>query len=127
MERGAGEILLTSMDRDGTKDGYDLALLRAITAAVDVPVIASGGVGNPRHMVDGFAAGADAALAASIFHYGEYSIAGVKAELAAAGVPMRPPASAARRARAARCGAAPPPRAAEMPPGAAAAPPPGAG
>ena len=118
VERGAGEILLTSMDRDGTKDGYDLALLRAITAAVDVPVIASGGVGNPRHMVDGFAAGADAALAASIFHYGEYSIAGVKAELAAAGVPMRPPASAA---------AASPGALAEMPPGAAAAPPPGAG
>ena len=90
VERGAGEILLTSMDRDGTKDGYDLALLGAITAAVDVPVIASGGVGSPRHMVDGFAAGADAALAASIFHYGECSIAGVKAELVAAGVPIRP-------------------------------------
>jgi cyclase len=89
VERGAGEILLTSMDRDGTKDGYDLELLRAITAAVDVPVIASGGVGTPQHMVDGFAAGADAVLAASIFHYGEYSIAQVKADLLAAGVPVR--------------------------------------
>jgi cyclase len=90
VERGAGEILLTSMDRDGTKDGYDLALLRTISEAVDVPVIASGGVGAPEHMVDGFAAGADAALAASIFHYGEYSVAGVKEHLAAAGVRVRP-------------------------------------
>jgi imidazole glycerol-phosphate synthase subunit HisF len=89
VERGAGEILLTSMDRDGTKDGYDLALTRAISEAVDVPVIASGGVGAPEHMVDGFAAGADAALAASIFHYGEYSVAAVKEHLAAAGVPVR--------------------------------------
>jgi cyclase len=89
VERGAGEILLTSMDRDGTKDGYDLALTRAISDAVDVPVIASGGVGSPAHMVDGFAAGADAALAASIFHYGEYSVAGVKEHLAAAGVRVR--------------------------------------
>jgi cyclase len=87
--RGAGEILLTSMDRDGTKDGYDLALTRAISDAVQVPVIASGGVGSPEHMVDGFAAGADAALAASIFHYGEYSIARVKEHLAAAGVSVR--------------------------------------
>ena len=90
VERGAGEILLTSMDRDGTRDGYDLALTRAIAEAVDVPVIASGGVGGPEHMVDGFAAGADAALAASIFHYGQFSIGEVKARLAAAGVPVRP-------------------------------------
>jgi cyclase len=89
VERGAGEILLTSMDRDGTKDGYDLALTRAVSDAVDVPVIASGGVGTPAHMVDGFAAGADAVLAASIFHYGEHSVAEVKAQLDAAGVPVR--------------------------------------
>jgi len=88
--RGAGEVLLTSMDRDGTKDGYDLDLVAAVAAAVDVPVIASGGVGEPRHMVDGIRAGADAVLAASIFHYGEYSIDAVRGELAAAGVPMRP-------------------------------------
>ena len=90
VERGAGEILLTSMDRDGTRDGYDTALLRAISAAVDVPVIASGGAGVPRHLVDGFAAGADAALCASIFHYGSYSVGEVKAHLAQAGVPVRP-------------------------------------
>ena len=89
VERGAGEILLTSMDRDGTKDGYDLDLTRAISEAVDVPVIASGGVGSPAQMVDGFAAGADAALAASIFHYGEYSVAAVKEHLAGAGVRVR--------------------------------------
>jgi cyclase len=89
VERGAGEILLTSMDRDGTKDGYDILLTRAISEAVDVPVIASGGVGSPQHMVEGFAAGADAALAASIFHYGEYSVAGVKEHLAAAGIRVR--------------------------------------
>ena len=81
--------MLTSMDRDGTQDGYDLELTRAIAAAVDVPVIASGGVGGPEHMVDGFAAGADAVLAASIFHYGRYSVGDVKARLAAAGVPVR--------------------------------------
>src|SRR3954447_9982466 len=90
VERGAGEILLTSMDRDGTKDGYDLELTRAISEAVDVPVIASGGVGGPEHMIAGFAAGADAALAASIFHYGEYTIPQVRAALREAGVPMRP-------------------------------------
>jgi cyclase len=89
VERGAGEILLTSMDRDGTKDGYDLDLTRAIAEAVDVPVIASGGVGGPGHMVDGFEAGADAVLAASIFHYGQYSVGDVKAHLAEAGVPVR--------------------------------------
>jgi cyclase len=87
--RGAGEILLTSMDRDGTQDGYDLELLRAVSSQVEVPVIASGGVGEPRHLVDGLRAGADAALAASIFHYGRHSIAEVKAELAAAGLPVR--------------------------------------
>jgi cyclase len=90
VERGAGEILLTSMDRDGTKDGYDTALLEAITAAVDVPVIASGGAGTPEHLVDGLAAGADAVLCASIFHYGEYTIADVKDRLREAGVPVRP-------------------------------------
>src|SRR5215212_473956 len=91
VERGAGEILLTSMDRDGTRDGYDLALTRAIAAAVEVPVVASGGVGGPEHMVDGFGAGADAALAASIFHFGEFSVREVKERLAAAGVAVRPP------------------------------------
>ena len=99
VERGAGEILLTSMDRDGTQAGYDLELTRAIADAVDVPVIASGGVGGPEHMVDGFAAGADAVLAASIFHYGRYSVADVKAALDAAGVPVRLGAGAARSAR----------------------------
>jgi imidazole glycerol-phosphate synthase subunit HisF len=87
--RGAGEILLTSMDRDGTQDGYDLELLAAISGAVDVPVIASGGAGEPEHLVEGLNAGADAALAASIFHYGTYTIAEVKDRLAAAGVPVR--------------------------------------
>jgi imidazole glycerol-phosphate synthase subunit HisF len=87
--RGAGEILLTSMDRDGTQDGYDLELLGAISGAVDVPVIASGGAGEPQHLVDGLNAGADAALAASIFHYGQYTITEVKDRLAAAGVPVR--------------------------------------
>jgi cyclase len=88
--RGAGEILLTSMDRDGTQDGYDLALVKAIAEAVDVPVIASGGVGGPKHMVAGFEAGADAALAASIFHYGEFTVPQVREALRRAGVPMRP-------------------------------------
>ena len=77
------------MDRDGTKDGYDLGLTEAIAGTVDVPVIASGGVGSPEHMVDGFTAGADAVLAASIFHYGQYSVGDVKARLAEAGVPVR--------------------------------------
>jgi imidazole glycerol-phosphate synthase subunit HisF len=90
VERGAGEILLTSMDRDGTKDGYDLDLVRTIAGAVDVPVIASGGAGEPAHLVDGLAAGADAVLVASIFHYGEYTIPQVRDALRAAGVPMRP-------------------------------------
>jgi cyclase len=91
VERGAGEILLTSMDRDGTQDGYDLALLQAISAAVDVPVIASGGAGEPRHLVDGLKAGADAVLCASIFHYGQYTVPQVKDALAGAGVPVRRP------------------------------------
>jgi cyclase len=90
VERGAGEILLTSMDRDGTQDGYDLALTRAIAEAVDVPVIASGGVGAPEHMVDGFAAGADAVLAASIFHFGEHTVHEAKEHLAARGITVRP-------------------------------------
>ncbi len=89
VERGAGEILLTSMDRDGTKDGYDTALLRAISEAVGVPVIASGGAGTPEHLVDGLRAGADAVLCASIFHYGAYTVPEVKDAMRAAGVPVR--------------------------------------
>lgn len=90
VEYGAGEILLTSMDRDGTKDGFDLALTRAISDAVDVPVIASGGVGNLDHLVAGVReGGADAVLAASIFHFGTYTIAEAKAHMAAAGVEVR--------------------------------------
>jgi cyclase len=89
VSRGAGEILLTSMDRDGTQDGYDLSLLTAISEAVDVPVIASGGAGEPRHLVEGLQAGADAVLCASIFHYGQYTVPDVKAALAEAGVPVR--------------------------------------
>ena len=89
-EHGAGEILLTSMDRDGTKSGFDLELTRAVSDAVDVPVIASGGVGNLDHLVDGIRiGGADAVLAASIFHYGEYTIAQAKARMAQAGIPVR--------------------------------------
>jgi cyclase len=90
VERGAGEILLTSMDRDGTKEGYDLKLVRAISEAVDVPVIASGGAGEPGHLVDALGAGADAVLCASIFHYGQYTIPEVREALREAGVPMRP-------------------------------------
>jgi cyclase len=87
---GAGEILLTSMDRDGTKRGFDLELTRAIADAVSVPVIASGGVGTLDHLVDGVKLGhASAVLAASIFHYGEFSIAEAKRHMAAAGIPMR--------------------------------------
>ncbi|WP_205698421.1 imidazole glycerol phosphate synthase subunit HisF [Conexibacter sp. SYSU D00693] len=89
VERGAGEILLTSMDRDGTKDGFDLPLTRAVAEAVSVPVIASGGAGDASHLADALAAGADAALAASIFHYREVSIADAKATIAAAGIPIR--------------------------------------
>jgi cyclase len=89
-ELGAGEILLTSMDADGTQDGYDLALTAAISAAVPIPVIASGGAGKPEHLLAAVTEGrADAVLAASIFHYGTYRIAAVKRFLAARGVPVR--------------------------------------
>jgi cyclase len=89
VERGAGEILLTSMDRDGTSDGYDLALTSAVSGAVGVPVIASGGAGELDHLAQALAAGADAVLCASIFHYGRYTVAEAKAHLAAAGIPVR--------------------------------------
>ena len=90
MALGAGEILLTSMDRDGTKAGFDLALTRAISDAVHVPVIASGGVGTLDHLVDGVTQGhASAVLAASIFHFGTYTIGQAKAHMAKAGLPMR--------------------------------------
>ncbi len=89
--RGAGEILLTSMDRDGTRAGFDLALTRAVVDAVGVPVIASGGVGTLEHLVDGIVeGGADAVLAASIFHFGEHTVGEAKALLAARGVTVRP-------------------------------------
>jgi len=89
-QMGAGEILLTSMDRDGTKIGFDLSLTRAVADAVPVPVIASGGVGNLDHLADGVQqGGADAVLAASIFHYGEYTIAQAKARMAERGIPVR--------------------------------------
>ncbi len=87
--RGAGEILLTSMDRDGTKVGFDTELLAAVTAAVSIPVIASGGAGTAEHLADGVRAGASAVLAASIFHFGELRIDDVKADLEAAGIPVR--------------------------------------
>jgi len=91
VKRGAGEILLTSMDRDGAKNGYDTALLRAITGAVNVPVIASGGAGSCADLIAGVRdGGADAVLAASIFHFGEVSIGEAKAAMRAAGLPMRP-------------------------------------
>jgi cyclase len=94
-ERGAGEILLTSMDRDGAKTGYDTALLRAVSQAVSIPVIASGGAGQVSHLVDAVqAGGADAVLAASIFHFGQTSIAEAKAALHAAGLPVRLPSGA---------------------------------
>lgn len=90
VELGAGELLVTSMDTDGHKDGYDLPLTRTISDAVSVPVIASGGCGHPRHMVDAVLEGhADAVLAASIFHFGEYSIGEAKRYMAAHGVPVR--------------------------------------
>jgi cyclase len=90
VERGAGEILLTSMDRDGTSDGYDLPLTRAVSDAVGVPVIASGGAGELSHMAEALTVGgADAALVASIFHYGKHTVAEAKAALAAAGVAVR--------------------------------------
>jgi cyclase len=89
-ELGAGELLVTSMDRDGTRDGYDLALTRAIADAVNIPVVASGGVGNLDHLVAGVREGhASAVLAASIFHFGQYSIADAHAALRAAGLPAR--------------------------------------
>jgi cyclase len=88
--KGAGEILLTSMDRDGTRDGYNLALTHAISSAVNIPVIASGGVGNLDHLVDGVKkGGASAVLAASIFHFGDYTIKQAKAHMQNAGVAMR--------------------------------------
>jgi imidazole glycerol-phosphate synthase subunit HisF len=91
VELGAGEILLTSMDRDGTKEGFDTELTAAVADAVTVPVIASGGVGTLDHLVEGVTeGGADAVLAASIFHFGEHSIAEAKAAMAAAGIPVRP-------------------------------------
>ena len=89
-KNGAGEILLTSMDKDGTKSGYNLGLTRAISDAVSIPVIASGGVGTLDHLVDGVTkGGAAAVLAASIFHFGEYTIAQAKAHMQDAGIPMR--------------------------------------
>jgi cyclase len=94
--RGAGEILLTSMDRDGTKDGFDVALTRAVVDAVRVPVVASGGCGTVAHMAEALTGGgASAALAASICHFGEIRIADAKAELLRAGVPVRPPRESA--------------------------------
>jgi cyclase len=89
VERGAGEILLTSMDRDGTSDGYDLELTAAVSDAVGVPVIASGGAGELEHLVQALRAGADAVLCASIFHYGTFTIAQAKQHIAAAGIPVR--------------------------------------
>jgi cyclase len=95
-ELGAGEILLTSMDRDGTRDGYDLGLTRAVVEAVPVPVVASGGVGTLDHLVEGAVdGGADALLAASIFHLREHTVAEAKLHLAARGVAVRPPPEAA--------------------------------
>jgi len=91
---GAGEIVLTSMDADGTKAGYDLPMLAAVCAAVNVPVVASGGAGHPDHLAAAFRAGASAALAASIFHYGEYPIPVTKAALAKLGIPVRITAAA---------------------------------
>jgi imidazole glycerol-phosphate synthase subunit HisF len=96
---GAGELLLTSMDRDGTRVGFDIALTRAVSDAVEVPVIASGGVGNLQHLVEGLQdGGADAVLAASIFHFGEYSIGEARQALADAGIPVRPRAGEGRTA-----------------------------
>lgn len=91
-KRGAGEILLTSMDRDGTKEGYDLELTRAVSTATGIPVIASGGAGAPEHFADvlGAKGGADAALAASLFHFGELTVPEVKRHLQSHGIPVRP-------------------------------------
>jgi len=89
-ERGAGEILLTSMDRDGTEDGYELELTRRVADAVQIPVIASGGAGTPDHLVEAVdRGGADAVLCASIFHYGQYTVREAKERMAAAGIPVR--------------------------------------
>jgi cyclase len=89
-EWGAGEILLTSMDRDGTRNGFDLALTRTISEAVNIPIIASGGVGTLKHLADGILEGkADAVLAASIFHFAEYTIAEAKQEMAKYGIEVR--------------------------------------
>ena len=90
VDRGAGEILLTSIDRDGTRSGYELDLLRAVRSVVQVPVVASGGADSPEHMADAVRAGADAVLAASIFHQGNWTVEGVKQALARLGVPVRP-------------------------------------
>ena len=88
--RGAGEIVLTSMDADGTKDGYDLEITAAVTRAVSIPVVASGGAGRPEHLADAILlGGADAALAASIFHYGEYTIRETKRLMQDRGIPVR--------------------------------------
>jgi cyclase len=92
---GAGEILLTSMDRDGTGAGFDLDLLRAVTSAIRLPVVASGGVGSLAHFVEGAQAGATGLLAASVFHFGTFTIPQVKAALAASGLPVRLPRPAA--------------------------------
>jgi cyclase len=87
---GAGEIVLTSMDRDGTKDGYDLEITAAVSQAVSIPVVASGGAGRPEHLADAVQIGkADAALAASIFHFGEYTIQETKRLMASRGIPVR--------------------------------------
>ena len=88
-ELGAGEIVLTSMDADGTNAGYDLPITKAVAEAVNIPVVASGGAGNPKHMADAIAAGADAVLAAGMFHFGAYTVPQVKRELAALGVRVR--------------------------------------
>ncbi len=93
-----GEILLTSMDRDGTGEGFDLALLAAVCAAVRVPVVASGGVGTLPHFVEGARVGATGLLAASVFHFGVFTVAQVKAALAEAGLPVRLPRAALRAA-----------------------------
>jgi cyclase len=90
VRRGAGEILLTSMDRDGTNAGYDLELTRAVADAVSVPVIASGGAGEIKHLTEAVRAGADAVLCASIFHYGQHTVAEAKRQMTAAGVAVRP-------------------------------------
>jgi cyclase len=88
-ERGAGEIMLTSMDRDGTSEGYDLALTAAVADSVSIPVIASGGAGEPAHLVAALESGADAVLCASIVHYGRHTVAEIKEHLARAGIPVR--------------------------------------